>query len=163
MKPQLIASLTSKLAIGVAAGTLALGSAGAVIATQHIDSTTSDSETTTTTVPESTTTTSTSTTEAPKTATTPTTDSFSAFVQNLAHDKDRDGGIGKQVSAEAHKRNEARKADEAKDDHDATEADDKDDDDTTTTTEATSTSTTTETHGESGSHRQDDGSEHTGS
>lgn len=149
MRSHLLASLTSKVAIGVTATVLAAGSAGAVIATQTIsddsvhaaEATTTTSSTSTTLAP--TTTSTTSTTLAPTTTTTVEDDeahehpdNFGDAVSEDAHD----GGVdGDEISDAAHAKNEARKAESDDDD----EADDhgKSDD---------------EEHGKSAEHRQDD-------
>lgn len=135
MRSHLLASLTSKVAVGVAATVITAGSAGAVLATQTISdntpvhaqdevtTTTSTTSTTSTTIAPTTTTT--STTVAPTTTTTakPADDheNFGATVSEDAHD----GGVdGQQVSDEAHAKNDARKATQA---DDGTKDDDKDD------------------------------------
>jgi hypothetical protein len=131
MRNHLLAALGSKVVIGAAATVLAFSTAGAVLVLQPAsDSTPSGSggpfvaadETTTTTSTTSTT----STTVAPTTTTTSTTvadhdadddhgkagteakhDNFGAVVSKDAHD----GGVdGQEISAAAHKRNDARKA-----------------------------------------------------
>jgi len=114
MNTHVIAALTSKVAIGVTAGVLAFGSAGAVVATQTIGHSSDDHPTTTTT----------STTLDDGSATNDdavtndadvqdeSTDDhgtdFSAQVRDLAQDDDREGGIGEQVSQLAHDRNDDR-------------------------------------------------------
>ncbi|MCU1377673.1 MAG: hypothetical protein JWN29_656 [Acidimicrobiales bacterium] len=131
MRNHLLAALGSKVVVGVAATTLAFGTAGAVLVLQPVsDSKPSESggpfvaadETTTTTSTTSTSTT--STTVDPTTTTTVPTDdhdadddhakdgsevehdNFGARVSADAHD----GGVdGQEISAAAHKRNDARK------------------------------------------------------
>ena len=110
MKSQVIAALSSKIAIGVAAATVAFGSAGAVVATQNIGSSADDHPTTTTTS----TTVGTEDNVAPagvddeSVTSDQSDDTFGAQVRELAQDPDREGGIGEEVSRLAHERNEAR-------------------------------------------------------
>ena len=109
MKSQVIAALSSKIAIGVAAATVAFGSAGAVVATQNIGSSSDDHPTTTTS-----TTVGTEDNVAPagvddeSVTSDQSDDTFGAQVRELAQDPDREGGIGEEVSRLAHERNEAR-------------------------------------------------------
>ena len=116
MKAHVLAALSSKVAIGVTAGVLAFGSAGAVVATQAINHSSDGDPTTTTT----------STTLDDNGATNDdavTNDSaaqdespddhgtdFSTQVRDLAQDDEREGGIGEQVSQLAHDRNDERQA-----------------------------------------------------
>jgi hypothetical protein len=141
MNPHLITALSSKVAIGVGAAALAFGSAGAVLATQNIGSSSDAAETTDTTdttvpvVDETTDTTADDTTtkrsDDDATDDTESDDAaeptFSDQVRALAQDEDREGGIGKDVSKLAHERNAAR--DHAEDDTDDDEADDTDESD----------------------------------
>jgi hypothetical protein len=132
MRSQLLAALSTKVAIGVAAGTLAFGSAGAVVATQAIGSSSDDApETTTTPVDDTTALDEETTPEDEATVDDEVTeetgdDSFSAQVRELAHDDDREGGIGEEVSRLAHERNEARHGedDDELEDEDEDESDD---------------------------------------
>lgn len=141
MKHSLIASVTSKVAIGVAATALAAGTAGAVIATQPVSdshdavtveettTTTSTTSTTSTTVDPATTSTTSTTVaddDAAKTAVTDDSehpDNFGAIVSKDA----KDGGVdGHEISKMAHDRNDARATQ-----HEA----DSDDDDSATVTD----------------------------
>jgi hypothetical protein len=129
MKSPMLTALSSKVAIGVAAGTLAFGSAGAVFATQSIGSSSDDTpETTTTPVDDTTALDEETTVEDEATIGDEVTeessdDSFSAQVRELAQDDDREGGIGEEVSRLAHERNEARHGEDDLDDEDEEDED----------------------------------------